>query len=136
MDGVEEKALKGAYIVSGNENEKPDIILIASGSEVHLALDAAKRISGKKVRVVSMPSMELFEEQPQEYKDTILPQEVKYRVSLEAASTFGWAKYVADGWSFGLDHFGASAPAGILEKEFGFTPENVARLVEERYPGK
>ena len=136
VDGVEEKALKGAYIVSGNENEKPDIILIASGSEVHLALDAAKRISGKKVRVVSMPSMELFEEQPQEYKDTILPQEVKYRVSLEAASTFGWAKYVADGWSFGLDHFGASAPAGVLEKEFGFTPENVARLVEERYPDK
>ncbi len=136
VDGVEEKALKGAYIVSGNENEKPDIILIASGSEVHLALAAAKRISGKKVRVVSMPSMELFEEQPQEYKDAVLPPEVKYRVSLEAASTFGWAKYVADGWSFGLDHFGASAPAGILEKEFGFTPENVARLVEERYPDK
>ena len=136
VENMEKKAQKGAYIVLGNENKKPDIILIASGSEVHLALAAAKRISGKKVRVVSMPSMELFEEQPQEYKDIILPPDVKYRVSIEAASTFGWAKYVADGWSFGLDHFGASAPAGVLEKEFGFTPENVARLVEERYPGK
>ncbi len=136
VENMEKKAQKGAYIVLGNENKKPDIILIASGSEVHLALAAAKRISGKKVRVVSMPSMELFDEQPQEYKDAILPPEVKYRVSIEAASTFGWAKYVADGWSFGLDHFGASAPAGVLEEKFGFTPENVARLVEERYPGK
>ena len=134
VEKVEEKAKKGAYIVSGDENEKPDIILIASGSEVHLALAAAKLIKNKKVRVVSMPSMELFEEQPQEYKDSILPPEVKYRVSIEAASTFGWDKYTADGWSFGIDHFGASAPAGTLEKEFGFTPENVARLVEERYP--
>ncbi len=136
VENVEEKAKKGAYIVSGNENEKPDIILIASGSEVHLALAAAKRISGKKVRVVSMPCMELFDEQPQEYKESVLPPDVKYRVSIEAASTFGWGKYVADGWSFGMDHFGASAPAGVLEKEFGFTPENIARLVEERYPGK
>jgi transketolase len=131
---VEEKAKKGAYIVSGNETEKPDIILLASGSEVHLALAAAKLIAGKTVRVVSMPSMELFEEQPQEYKDSILPPDVKYRVSIEAASTFGWDKYTADGWSFGIDHFGASAPAGTLEKEFGFTPENIARLVEERCP--
>lgn len=136
VDNLEEKAKKGAYIVLGNENEKPDIILIASGSEVQLSLAAAKLIKGKKVRVVSMPSMELFDEQPQEYKDTVLPPEVKYRVSIEAASTFGWGKYVAEGWSFGIDHFGASAPAGTLEKEFGFTPENIARLVEERYPQK
>ena len=136
VENVEEKAKKGAYIVLGNENEKPDIILIASGSEVHLALAAAKQLSGKKVRVVSMPCMELFDEQPQEYKETVLPPDVKYRVSIEAASTFGWGKYVADGWSFGMDHFGASAPAEVLEKEFGFTPENIARLVEERHPGK
>jgi len=136
VENVEEKAKKGAYIVSGSETEKPDIILIASGSEVHLALAAAKLIKDKKVRVVSMPSMELFEEQPQEYKESILPPEVKYRVSIEAASTFGWDKYTADGWSFGIDHFGASAPAGTLEKEFGFTPENIARLVEEKYPQK
>ncbi|UBM63183.1 transketolase [Candidatus Sulfidibacterium hydrothermale] len=134
VENVEEKAKKGAYIVDGDENEKPDIILIASGSEVHLARSVAQLIQGKKVRVVSMPSMELFDEQPQEYKDAILPPDVKYRVSIEAASTFGWAKYVANGWCFGLDHFGASAPAGVLEKEFGFTPENIAKLVEERYP--
>jgi len=133
---MKEKAKKGAYVVLGSEEEKPDIVLIASGSEVHLAIDAAKLITGKKVRVVSMPCMELFDEQPQEYKDTILPPDVRYRVSIEAASTFGWGKYVAEGWSFGIDHFGASAPAGVLEKEFGFTPENIARLVEERYPKK
>jgi len=133
---MKEKAKKGAYVVLGSEEEKPDIVLIASGSEVHLAIDAAKLITGKKVRVVSMPCMELFDEQPQEYKDTVLPPDVRYRVSIEAASTFGWGKYVAEGWSFGIDHFGASAPAGVLEKEFGFTPENIARLVEERYPKK
>ncbi len=134
VDKMEEKAKKGAYILSGLEEEEPDIILIASGSEVHLALAAARLITGKKVRVVSMPCMELFDEQPQEYKDTVLPPEIKYRVSIEAGSTFGWGKYVAEGWSFGIDHFGASAPAGTLEKEFGFTPENIARLVMERYP--
>ena len=133
-DNIEEKAKKGAYIVFGSEEETPDIILIASGSEVHLALAAARLITGKKVRVVSMPCMELFDEQPQEYKDTVLPPEIKYRVSIEAGSTFGWGKYVAEGWSFGIDHFGASAPAGTLEKVFGFTPENIAQLVTERYP--
>ena len=133
VKNIEGKVKKGAYILSGSEEEKPDIILIANGSEVHLALAAAKLISGKKVRVVSMPCMELFDEQPQEYKDAVLPPDVKYRVSIEAASTFGWGKYVAEGWSFGIDHFGASAPAGVLEKEFGFTPENIARLVKERF---
>ncbi len=130
---MEEKAKKGAYILSESEEEKPDIILIASGSEVHLALATAALLSDKKVRVVSMPCMELFDEQPQEYKDTVLPPDVRYRVSIEAGSTFGWGKYVAEGWSFGMDHFGASAPAGELEKEFGFTPENISRLVKERF---
>ncbi len=134
VDNLGEKVKKGAYILSGSEKKKPDIILIASGSEVHLALAAAKLISGKKVRVVSMPCMKLFDEQPQEYKDIVLPPQVKYRVSIEAGSTFGWGKYVSEGWSFGIDRFGASAPAGMLEKEFGFTPENIARLVMERYP--
>ncbi len=133
VENVEGKVKKGAYVLSGFEEEKPDIILIASGSEVHLALAAARLITGKKVRVVSMPCMELFDEQPQEYKDTVLPPDVRYRVSIEAGSTFGWGKYVADGRSFGIDHFGASAPAGELEKAFGFTPENIARLVEERF---
>lgn len=129
-----EKVKKGAYILLGDEHEKPDIILIATGSEVHLAIASAKLIKGKKVRVVSMPSMELFEEQSREYKDKILPPEVTYRVSVEAGSTFGWGKYIAKGWSFGLDHFGESAPAEILEEEFGFTPENLARKIEARLP--
>lgn len=133
-ENLYEKVKKGAYILLGSEQETPDIILIASGSEVHLALEAAKLIQDKKVRVVSMPSMELFDEQSTEYKNSVLPPEVTYRVSVEAGSTFGWGKYVSLGWSFGLDHFGASAPADKLQTEFGFTPGNLAKLVEECLP--
>ncbi len=133
-EDIYEKVKKGAYIVQGNEAETPDIILIASGSEVHLAMAAAKLIKDKKVRVVSMPSMELFDEQSDEYKNSILPPRVTYRVSVEAGSTFGWGKYVSQGWSFGLDHFGESAPFEVLENEFGFTPENLAKKIEERLP--
>lgn len=133
-EGLYEKVKKGAYILQGSEQEIPDIILIATGSEVHLALKAAKLIRGKTVRVVSMPSMELFEQQNIEYKNKVLPPEVTYRVSVEAGTTFGWGKYISHGWSFGLDHFGESAPAGELEKEFGFTPENLAKMIEERLP--
>ncbi len=130
---VDKKIERGAYILHGDENETPDIILIASGSEVHLALDTVKLLEEYKVRVVSMPCMELFDEQDQKYKDTVLPPEVKFRVSIEAASTFGWGKYVAEGISFGIDHFGESAPAGELEKRFGFTAENLAHLVRKSY---
>lgn len=133
-ENLYEKVKKGAYILQGNEQEIPDIILIATGSEVHLALAAAKLIEGKKVRIVSMPSMELFEEQSIEYQNVVLPPEVTYRVSVEAGSTFGWGKYVSRGWSFGIDHFGESAPADVLEAEFGFTPENLAKKIEERLP--
>ncbi len=124
---------KGAYIVKDSNNNKPNLILIATGSEVHLALKVAEKLTDLAVRVVSMPSMELFDAQPNEYKQRILPDEVRYRVSIEAGSTFGWGKYVADGWSFGIDRFGNSAPASELEKSFGFTPENIATLVKERY---
>jgi transketolase len=133
-ENLYEKVKKGAYILQGSEQETPDIILIASGSEVHLAVEAAKLIQDKKVRVVSMPSMELFDEQSTEYKNSVLPPEVTYRVSVEAGSTFGWGKYVSQGWSFGLDHFGGSAPAGTLQKEFGFTPENLAEKIEKCLP--
>jgi transketolase len=124
---------KGAYVIK-DCNGKPDVILIATGSEVHLALEVAKKISDMNVRVVNMTSMELFDEQPDEYKNAVLPPDVTYRVSIEAASTFGWGKYVAGGWSFGIDRFGESAPAKELEKEFGFTAENIAKLVAERKP--
>lgn len=131
---IYEKVQRGAYIIYGNEDETPEILLIASGSEVHLALKTAHLLKNKKVRVVSMPSMELFDAQPEEYKNKVLPPEAKYRISIEAAITFGWGKYIAQGWSFGLNHFGESAPAGKLEEVFGFTPENLSKMILERLP--
>jgi len=129
-----DKVSRGSYIIAGNVSEKPDMILIASGSEVHLALDAAKLLSGYKVRVVSMPSMELFNEQSQEYKNEVLPPDVTYRVAIEAGATFGWERYTGlDGWAFGIDHYGNSAPFKDLEKAYGFTAENLAGLIEKRY---
>ncbi len=122
---------KGAYILKDCEGT-PDVILIATGSEVHLALQTAELLQEFKVRVVNMTSMELFEMQPQEYKERVLPREVRYRVSIEAGSTFGWGRYIADGWSFGIDHFGQSAPAAALEQKFGFTAENIAGLIRKR----
>ena len=119
---------RGAYIIHHTEG-KPDVILIATGSEVSLALDAAKLLAAKgtKARVVSMPSMALFNAQDAAYQDSILPRDVEARVSIEAAATFGWAKYVGPrGTSIGLDHFGTSAPAAAIAKEYGFTPEHVA----------
>ena len=120
---------RGAYIVHG-DGEKPDLILIATGSEVSLALDAAKIIEGKgtTTRVVSMPSMELFLQQDDAYRETILPADVRARVSIEAAATLGWHRFVGErGIAIGLDHFGTSAPAPAIAKSFGFTPEDVAK---------
>ena len=101
---------------------------MASGSEVALCLEAHGQLEaeGIKVRVVSMPSWELFDDQPQEYRDRVLPPEVAARVSVEQASTFGWAKYVgATGHSIGMRSFGASAPLKDLQKHFGFTTDAV-----------
>ena len=110
---------------------RPDLILIATGSEVSLAVDAKKILDGKGVRtrVVSMPCWELFDAQPQSYRDEVLPPEVTARMSIEAGATLGWAKYVGDrGFAFGIDQFGASAPAAAIAKAYGFTPDNVADL--------
>jgi transketolase len=121
-------ALKGAYILRQSVKAVPDIILIASGSEVELiykAYDVLKE-KGVDARVVSMPSMELFEEQTAEYKESILPKAVRARLAVEAATSFGWYKYIGlDGDMISMDTFGASGPANILFKEFGFTVENV-----------
>ena len=109
-----------------------EVTLIASGSEVNTALGACEilRKQGKKVRVVSMPSWDLFDAQSDEYKEKILPKSCTKRVSIEAGSTFGWSKYVGtDGLSIGIDHFGASAPAEKLAEEYGFTAEGVAAHV-------
>lgn len=123
---------KGAYIVK--DAEKIDVIIIGTGSEVGVALNAAEMLAQKGIsaRVVSMPSMELFDAQDQAYKESVLPASIRKRVAVEAASPFGWSKYIGlDGLMIGMNHFGASAPYEILAKEFGFTAESVAKEVEE-----
>ncbi|MFL0246556.1 transketolase [Candidatus Clostridium stratigraminis] len=121
-------ALKGAYILKDSEKAVPDIILMATGSEVELIYEAAKVLKDRGIdaRVVSMPSFEVFEAQSSEYKESVLPKSVRNRLAVEAASSFGWHKYVGfDGDIISIDHFGESAPAEQLFEKFGFTVENV-----------
>ena len=122
-------ALKGGYIISDSKKATPDVLLMASGSEVEQCVGAQKLLKeeGIDARVISMPSFELFDAQPEEYRESVMPKAVRARVAVEAAASFGWHKYVGlDGATVTLDRFGASAPAGLLFKEFGFTAENVA----------
>ncbi len=119
---------RGAYVLADAPGAALDVILIATGSEVSIALEAHQRMAkeGIRSRLVSMPSWELFELQPQSYRDTVLPPSVHARVSVEAASPFGWERYVGpQGAIIGVNRFGASAPASVLMREFGFTPEHV-----------
>ena len=134
LPGSGKDALKGAYIVSPSGKETPDAILIASGSEVSLAIDAQAllKAEGVDVRVVSMPCMELFEAQDAAYREKILPKKIRARVAVEALSSFGWERYVGlDGKTGAMESFGASAPGGTLFKNFGFTKEHVAETVKE-----
>ena len=111
-------------------DNQPELILIATGSEVSLALEACKILEGQgtATRVVSMPSFELFLQQQEGYRDGVLPPTIEARVSIEAASTFGWHRFVGPrGIAIGIDHFGASAPAAAIAKAFHFTPEDVAK---------
>ena len=127
MKGSSRDAVRGAYVLDDCEGT-PDLILMASGSEVALTLGAKAELEkeGKKVRVVSMPSMEVFEEQTAEYKESVLPGAVRKRVAVEALSGFGWHRYVGlDGALITMDGFGASAPSGKLFEHFGFTIEHV-----------
>jgi len=120
--------LKGAYVLRDTPHKNPDIILIATGSEVQLALDAAKELEakGKGVRVVSMPSWELFDRQPEAYRQEVLPNHIEARIAIEAGITQGWHRYVGRGGEvIGLDHFGASAPYPVLYEKFGITSERV-----------
>jgi len=124
---------RGGYVLSEAEGGKPQAVIIATGSEVGLAMEAQKLLAakGKKVRVVSMPSTDAFDAQDAAYRESVLPKGVK-RVAVEAGVTDGWYKYVGlDGKIVGLNRFGESAPAGALFKHFGFTGENVAKAVEE-----
>ena len=133
LPGSSKEALKGAYIVSEAKGELKGI-LIASGSEVSLAIEAQEELAKENigVRVVSMPCMDLFEQQSAEYKESILPMNIKARVAIEAAANFGWGSYVGlEGAAITMQGFGASAPAGLLFKKFGFTKENVIKTVKE-----
>lgn len=133
LKGSSKEALKGAYIISDSKKEVPDAIIIATGSEVQLGIGAQEELSkeGIDVRVVSMPSMDVFEEQSDEYKESVLPKSVRARVAVEALSRFGWDKYVGlDGAIVAMNGFGASAPANVLFKKFGFTVENVVKAVK------
>jgi transketolase len=126
---------QGAYILADAPGGKPDVLLLATGSEVALSLEAYEQLKaeGIRARVVSMPSWELFDDQPQDYRDRVLPPDVKARVSVEQASTFGWAKYVgATGQTIGMRSFGASAPLKDLMKKFGFSPEHIVAAARQQ----
>jgi transketolase len=126
---------RGAYVLADADGGRPDVLLLATGSEVALCLEAYERLraDGVKARVVSMPSWELFDDQPREYRDGVLPPAVRARVSVEQASAFGWAKYVGDaGHSIGMRSFGASAPLKQLLHKFGFTVEAVVDAARDQ----
>lgn len=128
LEHASDSVQKGAYVLSPQKGEQPAGILIATGSEVNLAVEAQAKLAeeGIDVSVVSMPSFDLFEKQSAEYKESVLPKAVTKRVAIEAAASFGWESYVGtEGKTITIDHFGASAPGGLVLEKFGFTPENV-----------
>lgn len=128
LEHASDSVQKGAYVLSPQKGEQPSGILIATGSEVNLAVEAQAKLAeeGIYVSVVSMPSFDLFEKQSAEYKESVLPKAVTKRVAIEAAASFGWERYVGtEGKTITIDHFGASAPGGLVLEKFGFTPENV-----------
>jgi transketolase len=126
---------RGAYILADSPDRQPEVLLLASGSEVGLCVAAYERLvsEGIKARVISMPSWELFEQQSREYRDQVLPPSVAARVAVEQASTFGWEHYVGNaGAMIGMTSFGASAPLKVLQKEFGFTADHVVTSAKEQ----
>ena len=128
------EAMKGGYILSDSEKETPDVLLMASGSEVEQIMGAKEELKkdGIDARVISMPCMKLFLQQSKEYQESVIPSSVRARVAMEAGTTMPWYRFVGlDGIVLGIDHYGASAPAGILFKEFGFTVENVVKAAKE-----
>lgn len=135
IDGTGKKALKGAYLLK-DFGENPQIILMASGSEVQLAYGVAEKLydMGRSARVISMPSMELFDQQSDDYKKDLLPASITTRVSIEASSENAWYKYIGiDGLSVRMDTFGKSAPDKVVFEDFGFTVEDILAKVEERF---
>jgi transketolase len=133
-----EGVAKGAYVVADAADAKPDVLLIATGSEVALCVAAYEQLKGEgvKARVVSMPSWELFEHQTAEYKESVIPSSVKARVCVEQGAAFGWERYAAGGAIVAMKTFGASAPLKELQKKFGFTPERIASIAKEQLAKK
>jgi transketolase len=126
---------RGAYVLADAPNGKPDVLLLATGSEVALCVQAYEQLSreGIGARVISMPCWRLFEAQDQSYRDSVLPPTVKARVSVEEGSTFGWERYVGEnGESLGMNFFGASAPLKSLQNKFGFTVEHVVQATKRQ----
>ena len=126
---------KGGYVLwqSSNSPDNPDVLLIGTGSEVHIALDAGKILEEKGItsRVISLPSWELFDAQSANYRNSILPPNVRTRVAIEAGTTMGWERYVGtEGVALGMTSFGASAPIGVLYEKFGITAQHMAEEAE------
>lgn len=133
LAGTSRAALKGGYVVAEADKEAPDLLLLASGSEVELALAARARLAeeGIAARVVSLPSVDVFEQQAADYKERVLPKTVRARVAIEAASGFGWERYVGlDGMTVTMPGFGASAPAKVLFEKYGFTVDNIVQTAK------
>ena len=133
--GAASGVARGAYILADAPSGKPDVLLLSTGSEVSLCLAAREQLSqeGIAARVVSMPSWEIFEEQPQDYRDSVLPPEIGARVSVEAASTFGWAKFTGSGGAMlGMRSFGLSAPMKVVAEHFGFEPGHVVEAARKQ----
>jgi len=127
--------VKGAYVLADASDGKPDVLLLATGSEVSLCVEAYEQLKaeGVKARVVSLPSWALFEQQDQAYRDSVIPPAVRARVSVEQAATFGWDRYTGlDGERIGMKTFGASAPLKELQKKFGFTVDNVVTAARQQ----
>jgi len=125
---------KGAYVLADAQGGKPQLILIGTGSELSLCVEAYEKLTaeGVRARVVSMPSPDIFEQQEQAYRNSVLPPDVRARVSVEAGSTFGWERYVGlDGAIIGMTTFGASAPAKDLFKKYGFTTDHVIQAAKD-----
>lgn len=137
--GNAKDTVKGAYILSKEKGKKPKVIIISSGSEVQIALEAQEKLAKKRIdaRVVSMPSWELFKEQSKAYREKVLPSDVKVKVAVEAASPFGWQEWVGDnGLIIGIDKFGASAPYQEIYKHYGITSQNIVNKVVKHLDSK
>ena len=128
---VDANVSKGAYTLIDTKGP-PEIIILATGSEVSLAIEVAKKLDGKKIRIVSMPCWETFDKQIDDYKKEVIPDRGSLKISIEAGITNGWEKYIGiNGLAIGINHFGSSAPAGDLAREFGFTADQIADKIEK-----